>query len=108
MPDTSGLTAMTKLEIVATGPDVPAVVAVLGAAGVAGYTVLSGVSGMGHGGYHQGRLLFNDREGQRMVITVVPNDQADGILGAVRELFAERPGVVFVSEVFVTRPEYFS
>jgi nitrogen regulatory protein PII len=103
-----GLVAMTKLEVVVGGEDVAAVGEVLTAGEARGYTVLSGVSGMGHGGYHQGRLLFNDRDGLRLVLTVVPDDRADGIIEALLALLEERPGVLFVTETYVSRPDYFS
>ena len=66
-----GLTRMTKIEVVVTGDDVAAVEGVFTASGASGYTVLSSVSGLGHGGFHQGSLHFNDRDTLRMIIGVV-------------------------------------
>ncbi len=45
---------------------------------------LSGVSGLGHGGYHQGRLLFNDEATLALLITVVPDEQVDALLSGLR------------------------
>ncbi|MEE3921126.1 hypothetical protein V2I01_31815 [Micromonospora sp. BRA006-A] len=40
---------------------------------MSGWTSLSGVSGFGHHGTHEGRLLSNDRAGLVMVIAVLPS-----------------------------------
>gem|GEM_PF-3925030 len=56
-----GLTKMTKIEVVVAGEHAPAVREQFRSAGATGFTSVSGVSGLGHNGYHQGRLLFNHR-----------------------------------------------
>jgi nitrogen regulatory protein PII len=99
---------MIKVEVVVAGDDVPAVTDVLTAAGCTGYTVLSGVSGLGHGGFHQGRLLFNDRDALRLLLTVVPHERAEAVVASLRAFLDERPGVLFVTETAVSRPEYFA
>jgi nitrogen regulatory protein PII len=104
----AGLTSMTKIEVVVNGDDVPAIGDVLTTCGASGYTVLSGVSGLGHHGFHQGRLHFNDRDALRMVLTVVDDDRSDAVIGALRAFLDERPGVLFASETFVSRPDYFA
>lgn len=104
----SGLTAMTKIEVVVHGDDVPAIGEVLTTCGATGYTVLSGVSGLGHHGFHQGRLHFNDRDALHMVLTVVPDDRSDAVTAALRAFLEDRPGVLFVSESYVSRPDYFT
>ncbi len=101
------LTRMTKVEVVAAGDDVPAVQDILTQAGVTGYTAVAGVSGLGHDGFHQGRLLFNERSAPSLLITVVPEDRADAVVAGLRALFEERSGVLFVSDTYVSRPEYF-
>ena len=102
-----GLTQMTKIEVVVGGEDVAAVENLLTAAGTSGYTVLSGVSGLGHAGFHQGSLHFNDRDTLRMVVAVVDDAGADAVVASLRSLFEERPGVFFVTDTYVSRPEYF-
>jgi len=106
-PAHHGLAQMTKFEIVVRGEDVSAVEDVFTATGVRGFTGVSGVSGLGHDGYHQGRLLFNDQAVLSMLITVVPDELADPLMTGLRALFEESSGVMFVSDVFVSRPEYF-
>ncbi len=102
-----GLTAMTKLEVIVQGEDLAAVTDVLDLAGARGYTLLSGVSGLGHGGFHQGSLYFNDRDGLHLVLVVVPEETAVPVIEAVRKLLETRPGVLFASTTYVSRPEYF-
>ena len=55
---TVGLAKMTKIEVVVSGGDAPAVREMIRSVGATGFTSLSGVSGLGQGGYHQGRLLI--------------------------------------------------
>jgi nitrogen regulatory protein PII len=102
-----GLTRMTKVEVVVAGEDVPAVQGVFETAEATGWTSVSNVSGFGHGGMHHGRLLFNDRAALSLLITVVPDERADALVAGLRELLATRSGVMFVSETYVSRPEYF-
>ncbi|MFF5175886.1 DUF190 domain-containing protein [Micromonospora sp. NPDC000089] len=102
-----GLTRMVKVEVVTRAADADAVRGLLHASGVSGWTSLSGVSGFGHHGTHEGRLLFNDRAGLVMVIVVLPYDRAAAVVTGLRDILDQRPGVMFVSEAWVSRPDYF-
>ena len=53
------LTPMKKLAIVVSGEHAGDVRELL-AEYVSGYTQIAPVSGLGHHGYHEGRLLYND------------------------------------------------
>ena len=55
------LTKMVKIEVVVPGGDASAVRELIQSIGATGYTSVSGVSGLGHHGYRQGRLLFNQQ-----------------------------------------------
>lgn len=101
------LKKMTRVEVVLPGKDAPAVRKLITSAGATGYTAVSGVSGLGHHGSHSGALLFNERDTLTMLITVLPEERASTLVSAVRELLEGRPGVMFVAETFVSRPEYF-
>jgi nitrogen regulatory protein PII len=105
---TTALTKMTKVEVVVAGKDAPAVHELIGSVGATGFTSLSGVSGLGHHGYHQGRLLFNQQATLELIITVVPQERADALLAGLRPLLDASSGVMFVTETYVSRPEYFS
>ena len=72
------------------------------------YGVRREVSGLGHHGYHQGRLLFNQQATLELIITVVPQERADALLAGLRPLLDASSGVMFVTETYVSRPEYFS
>lgn len=102
-----GLTQMTKVEVVVRGSDAPRVRELLTSGGAKGYTSISNVSGLGHHGYHQGRLLFNEESALDLLIVVIPDERAGDLIDGLRVLFEDRPGVMFVSETFVSRPEYF-
>jgi nitrogen regulatory protein PII len=104
----AGLTRMTKLEVVVRGASAAVVAELLRSAGVTGYTSVSGVSGFGHHGYHQGRLLFNETDTLALLIAVMPDERADPVIAGLRELFEDRSGVMFVSETYVSRPDYFT
>ena len=102
------LTKMTKIEVVVSGADAPAVRDLFSTSGATGFTSVSGVSGLGHHGYHQGRLLFNEQAALELLITVVPVDRVDALLAGLRPLLAASSGVMFLSDTFVSRPEYFA
>ncbi len=98
---------MTKVEVVVGGEDVPVVTELFSEVGARGYTAISNVSGLGHSGYHQGRLLFNDRSVLTILTVVLPAERATALLDGLRSLLANRSGVLLVSDTWVSRPEYF-
>ena len=101
------LTRMTKVEVVISSRGAAAVRDLFRAIGATGYTSVSGVSGLGHHGFHQGRLLFNERDALELLITVVPEERADSLIDGLRPLLEASSGVMFVTETYVSRPEYF-
>ncbi|MGV8885710.1 MAG: P-II family nitrogen regulator [Rhodoglobus sp.] len=103
-----GLTKMTRIEIVMSGRDAVSVRELITSAGATGYTSVSGVSGIGHHGSHSGALLFNDYDTLTMLITVLPPEKAPELISALRALLAGNPGVMFVADTYVSRPEYFA
>ncbi|APE15389.1 transcriptional regulator [Mycobacterium crocinum] len=102
------LTKMTKIEVVVPGGEAPAVRDLIQSVGATGYTSVSGVSGLGHHGYRQGRLLFNQQAALELLITVVPESKVGALLAGLRPLLDASSGVMFVTETYVSRPEYFS
>ena len=103
-----GLAPMIKIEVVVDAAEEATVRDLLLGGGAVGYTALGGVSGFGHHGRHQGRLLFNDRASLSMVISVVPPDRAPSLVRGIRRLLDEQHGVLFVSRTYVSRPDYFA
>lgn len=108
MNDFTGLTRMAKIEVVIDGGDEATVRDLFLNAGASGYTAVTGVSGFGHHGRHEGRLLFNDRASLSLLITVVPSDRVDALVAGIRRLLDDRHGVLFVTETYVSRPDYFT
>jgi len=106
--NSNGLTPMTRLEIVVDASDVSFVEQLLVAEGVTGWTGVPAASGFGHHGRSEGRLMFNDHTGPTMMVAVLPDAVLDGVLAGMREFFETRAGVMFVSETYVSRPEYFT
>jgi len=102
-----GLAKMTKFEVVVNGAEAANVRDTIKRTGATGFTSLSGVSGLGHDGYHQGKLLFNDDAALELLITVVPESKVDELLAGLRPLLSESSGVMFLTETWVSRPEYF-
>jgi nitrogen regulatory protein PII len=99
---------MAKIEVIVDGDQVLAVRDMFLGAGATGYTALSGVSGFGHHGYHEGRLHFHDRASLAMLLTVLPTEKVGPLVGGLRRLLEDHHGVVFVSETQVSRPHYFT
>lgn len=42
-----------------------------------------------------------------MLITVLPPERAEELITAARELFTTWSGVMFVTDTYVSRPDYF-
>lgn len=102
------LTKMTKIEVVVSGNDAGEVRRLFAAAGATGYTAISGVSGLGHHGLHQGRLLFNEQDTLALLISVLPDDRAEAVIAGLQKLFEHaHSGVMFISDSYVSRPDYF-
>ena len=101
------LVTLKKIEIILGGAQLPAIKGILTEAKASGYTLIPNVSGMGHNGYHEGRLIYNESSSQVMLITVVTEPQIQIILAGLSLIFEQYSGVAFVSDVGVTRSFYF-
>ena len=98
---------MKKVEIIVRGQFLKEVETLLDRVQVSGYTVISDISGKGHHGMHEGRLLFNEIHTMVMVITVMPKELVETLLAGIKPMLEHHSGVVFVSDVEVIRREYF-
>jgi nitrogen regulatory protein PII len=107
MDETWGLTQMTKVEVVIGGEDASVVTDLFSEVGATGFTAVSNVSGLGHSGYLQGRLLFHDRNALVLLTVVLPAARTGALLEGLRAILARRSGVLLVSDTWVSRPEYF-
>jgi len=107
MDETWGLTKMTRVDVVINGEDVAVVTELFSEVGAKGFTAVSNVSGLGHSGLHQGRLLFNERSSLTFLTVVLPPERAGTLLDGLRDLLVDHSGVMLVSDTWVSRPGYF-
>ncbi len=105
----AGLTLhpMKELRIIVQGEHRSFVTDLLDKVKASGYTIVGNVSGKGHHGFHEAHFMFNDTESLAMIMTVVPEDKVEPILAGLRPLFDRYSGVMFVSDVAVSRREHF-
>jgi nitrogen regulatory protein PII len=101
------LYTMKKMEIVIEGEHLEFVTDLLERAGVPGYTIIHNLSGKGSHGFHEGHLLFNEEEVLVMVISVMDEDKVSVVLEGLRPFLNKHSGVVFISDVQVSRLEKF-
>ena len=52
-------------------------------------------------------LMFSEQESLEMIMTVVSEEKVEPILAGLRPLFERHSGVMFVTDVAVSRQEYF-
>jgi nitrogen regulatory protein PII len=95
--------AVKKLEIILGGEHQSFATDLLDQAGVTGYTIINNLSGKGRHGFHEGHLMFNEDDVLIMIIAVVTEDLLEPILEGFAPFYSEHSGVVFVSDIQVTR-----
>ena len=98
---------MKKIEIIVPGESEAKVSDILKLAGVSGYTIIRNASGMGHHGFHEGKLLYNDQASLEMFIAVAPENVISNIAVGLKAILEKNSGVMFVSDVSVARFDYF-
>ncbi|MGH7236642.1 MAG: P-II family nitrogen regulator [Nitrospiraceae bacterium] len=105
----SGLTLhpMKEIRVIVSGEHRAFVTELLDKVHVTGYTIIGNVSGKGHHGLHEGHFMFSELESLVMIMTVVPEEKVEPILAGLRPLFDRYSGVMFVTDVAVSRREYF-
>lgn len=97
------LSTMKKLEIILEGEQLDFATDLLDHAGVKGYTIINNLSGKGSHGFHAGHLMFNEEDVLVMVIAAVPEDKVNPILEGFNPFFDKHSGVIFISDIQVTR-----
>lgn len=102
------LSQLKKLEIILEGENQEFATDLLDKAGVKGYTIINNLSGKGSHGFHAGHLMFNEDNVLIMIIAAVPESLAEPILEGFAPFFSKHSGVVFVSDIQVTRAVKFS
>ena len=97
------LSPLKKLEIILSGEHRGFATDLLDRAGVKGYTIINNLSGKGSHGFHEGHLMFNEDDVLIMIIAAVPEELVNPILQGFTPFFAQHSGVVFLSDIQVTR-----
>lgn len=92
-----------KLEIILSGEHQGMATDILERAGVKGYTIVNNLSGKGSHGFHEGHLMFNEDDVLIMIIAVTPERLVNPILEGLAPFFNAHSGVVFISDIQVTR-----
>jgi nitrogen regulatory protein PII len=106
----TGLTLhpMKEIRIIIQGEHVKFATDLLDSIKATGYTIFHNISGKGHHGFHTAHPMFNEMDSLVMLVTVVPQGKVEPILAGLQPIFARYTGVMFVSDVAVSRAEYFS
>ncbi len=99
---------MKEIRIIIQGEHLKFVTDILDTVKVTGYTIIHNISGKGQHGFHTAHPMFNEMDSQVMLMTVVPEEKVEIILAGLTPLFDRYTGVMFVSDVAVSRREYFS
>lgn len=98
---------MKKIEIIVSGEHEHLISSMMGEAKVTGFTLFRNISGKGHHGFHEGKILFNDKASFIMFLAVAPEEMIVPLALGMKTLFQENSGVMFVSDVEVARMDYF-
>lgn len=106
----NGLTLhpMKEIRIIIQGEHLKFVTDMLDKVKVTGYTIIHSVSGKGHHGFHTAHPMFNEMDSLVMLMAVVPKEKVEPVLAGLIPLFDRYTGVMFVSDVSVSRRDYFS
>ncbi len=99
---------MKEVRIIIHGEQIGFVIELLENIEAGGYTIISNLSGKGHHGVHTAHPMFNEMDSMQMVMTVVPEEKMEAILSGLRPIFPRYTGIMLVSDVSVTRAEYFA
>lgn len=98
---------MKEIRVIVSGEHRAFVTELLDKVQASGYTIIGNVSGKGHHGVREAHFMFSELESLVMIMAVVPKEKVEPILAGLRPLFERHSGVMFVSDVAVSRQEYF-
>ena len=98
---------MKEIRVIVSGEHRPFVTELLDKVEATGYTIIGNISGKGHHGLREAHFKLREGGGVVMMTAVVPEEQAEPRLAGPRPLFERHSGVMFVSDVAVSRREYF-
>lgn len=99
---------MKKIEIIVAGEHEQLISSMMEEAKIPGFTLFRNISGKGHNGFHEGKILFNDKASLIMFLAVAPEEVIATLALGMKTLFQQNSGVMFVSDVDVARIDYFN
>ncbi len=97
------LSPLKKLEIILEGIHKEFATDLLDRAGLKGYTIVGNLSGKGSHGMYEGHVMFNEDDALIMIIAAVGEELVAPILEGFAPFFEQHTGVVFVSDIQVSR-----
>ena len=98
---------MKEIRVIVSGEHRPVVTELLDKVEATGYTIIGNISGKGHHGVREAHFMFSEQESLVMIMAVLPEEKVEPVLAGLRPLFERHSGVMFVSDVAVSRREYF-
>ena len=98
---------MKEIRVIVAGEHRAFVTELLDRVNATGYTIIGNLSGKGHHGVREAHFMFSEQESLVMIMAVVPETKVEPVLAGLRPLFDRHSGVMFVSDVSVSRQEYF-
>lgn len=101
------LHSMKEIRVIVAGEHRPFVTELLDKVEATGYTIIGNISGKGHHGVREAHFMFSEQESLIMIMAVVPEEKVEPVLAGLRPLFERHSGVMFVSDVAVSRRDYF-
>jgi len=98
---------MKEIRVIVAGEHRHFVTDLLDRVNASGYTIIGNLSGKGHKGVREAHFMFSEQERLEMIMTVVPEEKVRPILAGLGPFFDGHAGVMFVTDVSVSRQEYF-
>ena len=98
---------MKEIRVIVAGEHRAFVTELLDQVKATGYTIIGNVSGKGHHGVREAHFMSSEQESLEMIMTVVPEEKVEPILAGLRPLFERHSGMMLVTDVTVSRQEYF-
>jgi nitrogen regulatory protein PII len=98
---------MKEIRVIVAGEHRAFVTELLDQVKATGYTIIGNVSGKGHHGAREAHFMFSEQESLEMIMTIVPEEKVEPILAGLRPLFERHSGMMLVTDVAVSREEYF-
>ncbi|HSQ91092.1 MAG TPA: P-II family nitrogen regulator [Nitrospiraceae bacterium] len=98
---------MKEIRVIVAGEHRAFVTDLLDRVKATGYTIIGNISGKGHHGVREAHFMSSEQESLEIILTVVPEEKVEPILAGLRPLFDRHSGLMLITDVVVSRQEYF-